>query len=192
MMISTNQADQVLLKFADVADEHAQRFLERLKQLRRLGVPSGVPRGRGVASGRSTEQMLETALAIRLLEGGLASSDVARMVREEWAVVSDVLSLFDPDRADTPWPDGPPTDVFCVAAPVALASYRARDRGHATHPKLATILLFEGGIPLEQALNNDFGHGAGWTLIVIRANDLVRDILAAYAAAGLEPPDLRL
>ncbi len=191
MMISTNQADQVLLKFADVADEHAQRFLERLKQLRRLGVPSGVPRGRGVASGRSTEQMLETALAIRLLEGGLASSDVARLVREEWVLASSVLMLFDPDLAQTVWPDGKkPGDVFWVAAPAGLAAYRARERGRGAQPTLKTIMLFKGDT-LEKALN-EFGGEASWTLIVIRATQVVCDLLDAYAAAGLDPPDLRL
>ena len=189
-MISTHQADQILLKFADVADEHAQRFLERIKQLRRLGVPSGVPRGRGVASGRDLEQMLETALAIRLLEGGLASSDVARLVREEWVLARSVLVLFDPDLINIEWPDGPPSDVFWVAAPAGLAAYRARGRELASQPVLATILLFENGIQLEEALD-ELGDGASWTLIVIRATDVVRDLLIAYAAAGAPQPNLK-
>jgi hypothetical protein len=188
MMISTNQADQVLLKFAGVADEHAQRFLERLKLLRRLGVPAGVPRGRGVASGRTVEQMLETALAIRLLEGGLASSDVARLVDQEWGMASDVFELFDPDRVEIGWPDGPPTDLLWVAAPAGLAAYRACGGGSGAQPTLTTILLFEEGFKLEAALD-DVGHGASWTLIVIRAKGVVLDLHAAYAAAGLDPPD---
>lgn len=187
-MISTHQADRILLQFADVAPQHEQRFLERFRQLRRFGVPSGVPRGRGVASGRTLEQMLETALAIHLLEAGLASSDVARLVRQEWVLARSVLTLFEPRLNRTQWPEGRPKDVYWVAAPAGLASYRSQSTRQPSEPMLKTIMLFEGD-QLEQVLA-DLQQKRGGPLIVIRATDVVRDLLLAYAAAGEAEPTL--
>lgn len=184
-MISTHQADQILLRFAGVADEHAQRFLERLRQLRRFGVPAGVPRGRGVASGRSFEQIIETALTIRLLQAGLASSAAARLVREKWALARTVFMLFDPTRTSTKWPEGRPKDVYWIVAPAGLADFQERSR--AAEPELATLMLFEGQ-DLGEALTT-WSDGGGSSIILIRAREVVLNVIAAYGAAGVQLPD---
>lgn len=180
MMISAHRADRVLLTFARVAPEHEARFLERLRQLRRFGVPSGVPKGRGVSSGRTPEQLLETALAIQLLEAGLASSDVARLVREEWVLARSVLMLFDPRLAHTKWPDGKPQEVYWVAVPAGLASYRNAADEQDRNPKLKTLMLFEGE-ELELALS-ELIRDYACPLIVIRAADVLRQLVAAFRA----------
>jgi hypothetical protein len=179
-MISMHQADRVLLGFARVAPEHETRFLERLRQLRRFGVPSGVPKGRGVSSGRTLEQLLETALAIQLLDAGLASSDVARLVREEWVLARSVLMLFDPRLADTKWPDGKPQYVYWVAVPAGLASYRSAADEQNCEPQLKTLMLFEGE-ELELALRELIQDYAR-PLVVIRAADVLRQLGAAFRA----------
>jgi len=177
-MISMHQAERILLSFAGIAAEHEQRFLERLRQLRRFGVPSGVPRGRGVASGRTFEQMIETALAIRLLDAGLASSDVARLVRQEWVLARSVMTLFDPKLANTFWPDGAPTTVYWIASPVGLSSYRDK-RTTSQDCRLETYMLF-GDDKLEDALAEFERLGSNGT-IVINAAHAVRDLIARCA-----------
>lgn len=185
-MISTHEADRVLLHFAGIAEEHEQRFLERLRQLRRFGVPSGVPRGRGVASGRSFEQMLETALAIRLLDAGLASSDVARLVRQEWVLARSVMMLIDSRSAATEWPDGRPTAVYWIASPSGLAAYQGSGVEMRRTPKLETHMLFEGE-RLEGALSS-FRLQNRDPAIVINAGQVALDLVTSYSEAGIPIP----
>ena len=187
-MISTHQADQILLRFAGVADEHAQRFLERLRQLRRLGVPSGVPKGRGVASGRTFEQMIEAALAIRLLQAGLTSTAAADLVSRAWPLARSVLILFDPELNSAEWPEGPPTNLYWVMEPEGLADYR--DRSEAAQPRLTTFMLFRGQ-RLEEALKTWPGR-SGSSIILVEGREMVTSLMAAFAAEEVEPPDLEV
>jgi hypothetical protein len=182
-MISMHQAERILLSFAGIAAEHEQRFLERLRQLRRFGVPSGVPRGRGVASGRTFEQMIETALAIRLLDAGLASSDVARLVRQEWVLARSVMMLLDPSLATTKWPDGPPVAAYWIASPAGLSSYRSSADDADAHLRLETHLLF-GTDSLEDALAQFRNNGAH-VAVVLNAVDIVNDLAIAYEGCGV-------
>jgi hypothetical protein len=182
-MISMHQAERILLLFAGIAEEHEQRFLERLRQLRRFGVPSGVPRGRGVASGRTFEQMIETALAIRLLEAGLASSDVARLMQKEWGLARSVMILLDPTSAKTKWPDGPPVAAYWIASPAGLASYRSAADDAAGHLSLQTYMLFAND-KLQDILAQFRSNGAN-VAIVLNAGEVVADLATAYASCGV-------
>ena len=183
--ISTRDAERILLGLAGVADDRAASFVERLKQLRRLGVPSRIEKGRGRRNGRTLEQMLELALALRLLEAGIASSDVARLVREEWVLASSVLTILDWEltgRDDSPFSGA---GVFWVAEPNGLSPYRsnADDRG----PRLVTMILMDG-FRLEDEIARWSGHRA-WTAVVIPAKEVVLELLSAYVAAGVATMD---
>lgn len=181
--ISTREAERVLLTFAGVIETRASSFLERLKQLRRFGVPSGVPKGRGVRTGRTIEQMLELALAIRLLEAGLASIDVARLVRNEWVLASSVLGFL---QGENPTGEAKPkADVYWVAEPRGLAAYQ--DENSDRQPQLATLILWEG-----EQLNErieEWIDSRDWTVIVIRAREVVHRLLAAYVDTGVAQLD---
>ncbi len=175
--ISTRDADRILLSLFEVADDRAATFLERLKQLRNLGVPSGVPKGRGTRSGRSLEQMVETALAIHLIDVGLSSAHVARLMRTEWPLASAALAVFDwvevRDASGKPLGKG---ETYWLAEPVGLIEYRRKR--DCPSPRLATLVLFEGE-RLQDKIDEWAGR-RGWSVVAIRADEVIRDLLSTY------------
>lgn len=180
--ISTRDADRILLSLFEVADDRTATFLERLKQLRHLGVPSGVPKGRGTRSGRTLEQMVELALAVHLIDAGLSSAHVARLLRTEWSLASAALAVFQwPEVRDVGGTPLGKAEPYWLAEPVGLAEYRSKT--NPLRPRLATIVLFEG-----ERLQDKIAEWAGrrsCTVAAIRAAEVVRDLLAKYREIAL-------
>ncbi len=180
--ITTREADQIMLSMFAVADDRAATFLERLKQLRHLGVPSGVPKGRGTRSGRTLEQMVELALAVHLIDAGLSSAHIARLMRSEWPLASAALAIFQ-------WPEvrdgsGAPlgkVEAYWVAEPVGLSEYRST--ADPLQPRLATLVLHEGD-RLQDEIDTWAGR-KGWNVAAIRAGDVIRDLLSKYREVAL-------
>jgi hypothetical protein len=174
--VSTPIAEQILRIFAKIEPEHADTFSERLKQLRRFGVPTGVAKGRGVRTGRTLEQMLQLALALRLLEAGLASVAVAEMIEKGWQLASAVLTYFDRAEFQMEGAAVLPQDAYWVAVPRALSDYRGQGADRAV---LETLIL-TGPEELGPKL-----AAMGETVVVVRARMVIATLFDAYAAAGV-------
>ncbi len=93
--LTFGQVETVLSRLNRISDEKRGAFVGRLKFLQRNGVPQRDTPGRGKAGTYTLEQLFELALAVELLQAGLAPQLAARVVKSNWVrLLDDVFSLI--------------------------------------------------------------------------------------------------
>lgn len=119
------------------------------------------------------------------LEAGLASTDVARLVRKEWVLASSVLGFLEPESATCRAKQS--REVFWVAEPRGLAAYQGYTEDR--QQRLATLVVRDGE-QLDELIDG-WMAGKDWTVIVIPAREVVHRLLDAYATSGVGQLDIR-
>lgn len=190
--LSFGQVEAVLAKLNRIADHKRVAFMSRLKHLQKNGCPRRDRPGRGKAGTYSFSQVMQTALAVELLQSGLPPALAARIVTGNWLGIRSTIYAATYSKAEVDEinenrvTDGldemdHPREWLWMISPEALRDMTAEGIGEYDHYEAMLP------VPMEEAKRQlDTGvkvgaFGEGWRTLVIHGSHLTQAVMTTVA-----------
>lgn len=190
--LSFGQVEAVLAKLNRIADHKRVAFMSRLKHLQKNGCPRRDRPGRGKAGSYSFSQLMQTAIAVDLLQSGLPPALAARIVTGNFMGIRPTIYMATytesevSDINEARVRDGldemePPQDWLWMISPEALRDMTTDGISEFDHYEaMMPVPLEDARRQLETGVTVGV-FGEGWRTLVIHGSNMTHAVMATVA-----------
>jgi hypothetical protein len=189
---SFGQVEAVLAKLNRIADHKRVAFMSRLKHLQKNGCPRRDRPGRGKAGTYSFSQLMQTAIAVDLLQSGLPPALAAQIVAGNFMAIRPTIYIATFTAAEVSEinearvRDGlderdAPEEWLWMISPEALRDMTEDGLGEFDHYEaIVPVPLVDARRQLETGVTVGV-FGEGWRTLVIHGSNLTQAVMTAVA-----------
>lgn len=181
MQLSYSQLEAILVTHFGIHPDRVSTFRARIKQLQRLGFPSGINIGRGVKMAYSAEHLFQLATAFELIDIGLTAQTATTVTAQNWTGISAAFGYAVRNEfSETAFP----YEVRLPSVYVRITRHSLTNVADLPEPGHVTIEDLAG---LQEALEGDPNRDAD-SYIVLGVSHIARGILKAALQGHVDEP----